>query len=127
MILDSSAVIAILFREPGYEVLLEKMVAADVLAIGAPTAAECAIVLTARLKKARGLLNRYFQEFSVSIIAFTEVHWFEALEAYQRFGKGRHAAGLNFGDCLSYATARLARKPLLCVGQDCARTDLDLA
>lgn len=127
MILDTSAVIAILFREPGYESLVEKLLGTELLGIGAPTAAECAIVLTARLKKARGLLNRFFQEFGIGIISFTEIHWIEALDAYQRFGRGRHPAGLNFGDCLSYATARLVRQPLLCVGQDFARTDLVLA
>jgi len=50
-----------------------------------------------------------------------------AVDAYARFGKGRHAAGLNFGDCLTYAVAHLSDQPLLCVGDDFARTDLRVA
>jgi ribonuclease VapC len=67
------------------------------------------------------------QEASLAIIPFTEDHWRVAVEAYARFGKGRHAASLNFGDCLTYAVARLAERPLLFVGSDFAKTDLPLA
>lgn len=58
------------------------------------------------------------------MVPFGEDHWRQAAEAYARFGRGRHKAALNFGDCLSYAVARLADQPLLCVGDDFARTDL---
>lgn len=58
---------------------------------------------------------------------FGEAHWREAVEAYRRFGKGRHPAGLNFGDCLTYATAKLAGEPLLFVGEDFPATDLEAA
>jgi ribonuclease VapC len=57
-------------------------------------------------------------------VAFDEVHASAALNAYSRFGKGRHPAALNFGDCCTYATASVAGRPLLCVGDDFARTDL---
>ena len=60
----------------------------------------------------------------LTVIPFTEDHWRVAVEAYTRFGKGRHAAALNFGDCLTYAVARLAERPLLFVGGDFAKTDL---
>jgi ribonuclease VapC len=60
----------------------------------------------------------------MTVIPFTEDHWRLAVEAYVRFGKGRHAAALNFGDCLTYAIARLAEQPLLFVGGDFAKTDL---
>jgi ribonuclease VapC len=50
-----------------------------------------------------------------------------ALDAFSRFGKGRHPAALNFGDCMTYAIAEVARRPLLCVGEDFAQTDLELA
>lgn len=50
----------------------------------------------------------------------------EVRDAYRRFGKGRHPAALNFGDCLTYATARLTGEPLLYVGEDFARTDLEV-
>ena len=86
------------------------------------------LVLTAKLgRSARGVLSGFLQEAGVTVIPFGEQHWRASVEAYTRFGKGRHAAGLNFGDCLAYATARMAGQPLLCIGDDFARTDLVLA
>jgi ribonuclease VapC len=60
-------------------------------------------------------------------VPFGESHWKEAVGAYLRFGKGRHKAQLNFGDCLTYAVARLADEPLLFTGSDFTETDLQLA
>jgi ribonuclease VapC len=128
VILDSSAVIAIIFREPGFEKLVVKMARAEAIGIGAPTLAEAAIVLSAKLKAdPRGLLARFLQEFEVVVTSFGEAHWRETVEAYRRYGRGHHPAGLNFGDCMSYAVARLAAQPLLCVGEDFPKTDLALA
>ena len=128
MILDSSAVVAIFLQEPGYDALLDKMAAAPVVGIGGPSLVEAAIVLSSRLgRDARGLLARFILESSVTVLAFSDVHWGSAVDAWLRFGKGRHAAALNFGDCLSYALARVEGQPLLCVGDDFARTDLSLA
>jgi ribonuclease VapC len=128
VIIDSSAVVAILHREAGYESLLDTVMAAPRVRIGAPTAAETGIVLTARHGVAgRTLLSRFLQEVGAEIVPFTDVHWSAAVSAYSRFGKGRHPAGLNFGDCLTYAVAAVAAEPLLCVGDDFARTDLVLA
>jgi ribonuclease VapC len=70
------------------------------------------------------VLDRFLRDFQVTPIAFGELHWLEALEAFRRFGKGRHPAALNFGDCMSYATAKLAGRPLLFVGDDFTRTDI---
>lgn len=128
MILDASVIVAIILKEPGWEKLLTAMESSPVLAIGAPSLAEAAIVLTARLSRdSRPLLALTLQEFRIDVIPFGEIHWREAAGAYLRFGKGRHQANLNFGDCLTYATASLARQPLLCTGRDFQRTDLDLA
>lgn len=128
MIVDSSAVLAILLREDDAESLLERIVEADVSGIGAPTAAETGLVLSSRLQKnATGLLFRFFQEVGIEIVPFSDPHWQRAIEAYVRFGKGRHPAALNFGDCMTYATAALAGQPLLCKGNDFRRTDLQLA
>ena len=128
MILDSSAILAVFFKEPGFQVVLEKLVGADNRAIGTPTLAESGIVMSVRLASdARGLLSMFLQEFEVATVPFGDAHWREALDAYRRFGKGRHRAGLNFGDCLSYAVAKLARQPLLCVGADFRHTDLEIA
>ena len=128
MIVDTSAIMAIFFQEPGYEALLHKLVHASDLGIGAPTLVECGIVLSARLgRDARGMLSRFLEEMHVFIIPFADVHYSTAVMAWQKFGKGRHPAALNFGDCLTYAIARLAGSPLLCVGADFSQTDLELA
>ena len=128
MILDRSAIVAIVLREPGYEVLLEKMAAAASVAVGAPTLAEAAIVLSARLRTdVRGRLARLIQEGGIVALPFGEAHYAVAVEAWLRFGKGHHPAALNFGDCLAYAAATLAGEPLLSVGDDFPRTDVELA
>jgi ribonuclease VapC len=128
MILDTSAIVAIAVQEPGYEELLEKVFGARAVGVGAPTLAESAIVLSARLgEDARGLLTRFLGEGAIQTIAFAEAHFGVAVGAWLRFGRGRHPASLNFGDCLAYATAKVADRPLLCVGEDFARTDLRLA
>jgi len=128
VILDSSAIVGIVLREPGFEPLVSKVARAEALAVGAPTLAEAGIVLTARLgKDARGLLQGLLREWDAATVAFGEEHWREAVTAYDRFGRGRHAARLNFGDCMAYAVARLADEPLLCTGGDFAKTDLELA
>ncbi len=128
MIVDASAILAVIFREPGYDALLAKLQSAEAVAVGAPTLAEAGIVLHARLGDAsRGLIERILDELSIQEIPFGEVHWREAVDAFRRFGKGRHPAGLNFGDCLTYAAAKLSGEPLLFVGEDFARTDLERA
>ena len=125
MIVDSSAIVAIILREPGWEALVDRLASEPLCAIGAPTLVETGIVLTAKIgPKARVALSRLLQELSMTIIPFTDEHWRAAVDAYARFGKGRHPAGLNFGDCLTYAIARLAEQPLLFVGDDFRRTDV---
>lgn len=128
MILDSSAILAILQREPEHEALVERLDAAQHLAVGAPTLVETAIIVEARLRvDSRAVLGRFLEDFGVSTIDFGPAHWREAAGAFRRFGKGRHPAALSFGDCLTYAVARLADRPLLCVGEDFRKTDLALA
>ena len=128
MILDTSAILAIMLKEPGFETVLEKLAKASRPGVGVPTLTETAIVLSARLRSdARALLSRFLIEASMATIPFGETHYGTAVEAWLRFGKGRHRAALNFGDCLSYSTAKLAGRPLLCTGTDFAKTDLDLA
>jgi ribonuclease VapC len=128
VIIDSSAIVAIVLREPGWEGLVAKLRADSTCAVGAPTLAEAGLVLTAKMgQRAPGVLSRLLQEADLAVIPFTEDHWRMAVEAYARFGKGRHAAALNFGDCLTYAIASVAEQPLLFVGGDFAKTDLPAA
>ena len=128
MILDSSAVIGILLREQGHRTLEQHIDAAESTAMGAPTLVETEMVLVGRLgQHGRAQLLDYVLDNEVEILAFAEQHWREAGSAFLRFGKGRHPAGLNFGDCMTYATARIAGQPLLCLGDDFAQTDIELA
>ena len=128
MIIDTSAIIAIIFKESGYNVLIDKMMEAESLGVGTATLAETGIVMCGRLEsRGKTLLARFLQEAGIAQIPFGEDHWREAVSAYERFGRGRHPARLNFGDCMSYATAKLAEQPLLFVGKDFSKTDLEKA
>ncbi len=125
MIIDSSAILAIVFQEPGFEEILERIDEEPVVAAGTPTLTETGIVLHARLVDgSRGLLERILDELEIQEIPFGEVHWREAVEAFRRFGKGQHPAALNFGDCMTYAVAQLAGEPLLFKGNDFGQTDV---
>jgi ribonuclease VapC len=128
VILDSSAIIAIVLREPGWESLAAKLGTGPAAGVGAPTLVETGLVLTTKMgTQGRAMVSRFLHQSGVTVVPFGEDHWRVAVEAHTRFGKGRHAASLNFGDCLSYAVARLARQPLLFVGEDFKKTDLDIA
>jgi ribonuclease VapC len=125
MILDSSVIVALIYKEPDWQVLLSVLETSDTIGVGAPTLSETGIVLAAQ----RGLtpyLHRFIQEFEVQVIPFGDHHWVEAVRAYTQYGRGRHPAQLNFGDCLAYATALLAQRPLLCKGNDFRKTDLPI-
>jgi ribonuclease VapC len=125
VIVDSSAIIAIVLRERGWEGLVDAIASDPLCGIGAPTLVETGLVLTAKMgPKARVTLSRLLQEAGMTIVPFTDDHWRVAVDAYVRFGKGRHAAALNFGDCLTYAVARLADQALLFVGDDFRKTDV---
>ncbi len=126
MIVDSSALLSLVFREPAAERIADALSETEFCAIGAPTLTETAIVLAAKLgDSSRAILSRLVEELDLVIVPFTAAHGREAREAFLRYGRGRHPAALNFGDCLTYAVARLAAQPLLFVGEDFRRTDLD--
>lgn len=129
MILDSSAIVAILLNEDGADELEAKVAAAPALGIGAPTFVETLMVLSSRFGRelAARNLEGFLSRSEAVVVSFTEDHARTAAEAFARFGKGRHRAALNFGDCMSYAVAKLAGQPLLCTGTDFAKTDLKLA
>ncbi len=129
MIVDSSALVAIALQEDGYEHLFAKLTAPGANAgVGAPTLVEAGVVLATRLGSDGRLIVRTLVEtLRIDEIPFVEAHWPLAIDAYARFGRGNHAARLNFGDCLSYAVARLSDQPLLFVGKDFDKTDIRIA
>ena len=127
MIVDSSALVAIVRREPSHEALVAVLADGPLAGVGTPTLTETGIVLAARLgERGLSLLERLVADAGLVEVPFDEAHWRVAVSAFTRFGKGRHPAALNLGDCLTYATARIAERPLLCVGDDFARTDIEL-
>jgi ribonuclease VapC len=128
VVLDTSAIVAIELRELGYEALIAKINDASVLLIGAPTVLETAMVLSSRLKRETlAEIMEFLRRSRVEIVPFTVEHMRVAVSAHYRFGRARHPAQLNFGDCLSYATASIAAMPLLFTGGDFTCTDLDAA
>lgn len=128
MILDSSAIIAVIREEAGHERLEEVMTSAGLLAVGAPTLFETAQVMVGRYDvSGRSVLARFVEERDVVTIPFGEGHWRAAADAFVRYGKGRHPAKLNYGDCMTYAIAKIADEPLLFVGDDFSQTDVAVA
>jgi ribonuclease VapC len=132
VVLDSSAIVAIHLKEPGCERLLDVIDTAvgksEALVIGVPTLLETAMVLTARLgQDARPLLSVFLRRIDAEVVAFQQEHLDAAMMAFLRFGRGRHPAALNFGDCMAYAVASVAGMPLLFTGGDFSRTDIDRA
>src|SRR5262245_57597747 len=127
MVVDSSAVVAILLREPLWEPLLEQLESDPAPKIAAGTLVESAIVLITRLGvPGKTLLARFIYESGLEVVPITSEHWPVAADAFLKYGKGRHPAALNFGDCVTYAVSRVADEPLLCLGYDFPLTDLSL-
>ena len=125
MTLDSSALIAVLFAEPGYLDLVDRILEADHVRVGAPTLVETSLVLAGRRRARPGdEVEGLVKELAITVVPFGEAEWHVAIDAFRRFGRGRHAAALNFGDCLAYASAAAAGDTLLFVGDDFARTDI---
>ncbi len=128
MVIDSSALIAILFREPDaarYEAALAE---AAVRLLSAVTRVELSLVVEGRKGEAgRRIVDRLLDEGDFEIVSVTPQQAGLAIEAFRRFGKGRHRAGLNIGDCFSYALAAASNLPLLYKGDDFAHTDIQNA
>lgn len=128
MIVDTSALVAMLLREEGWETLRSAVLDEEIVGIGAPSLLETILVISGRAGRDRSEdVERFVRELGIVVISFSEDHARTAAEAFARFGKGRHRAALNFGDCMSYAIAKLAGQPLLCTGTNFSKTDLKLA
>ena len=127
MVLDSSALVSIVLEEPGSRALASRIEEAETVFIGAPTLFEAAMVLRRSGEKALEQMAGVLRAATVTIIPFGERHYEAALMAFLRFGKGRHPARLNILDCMAYATASVAGLPLLYVGDDFGKTDIEAA
>jgi ribonuclease VapC len=125
IVVDASALIAILDKEPDAARYAEAIAEADSPLISAATLLELHIVMLNRHgARAAQIVERLIQDAAFQIENFTAQHVDLAREAYARYGKGRNTAGLNYGDCFSYALAKATGLPLLFKGRDFSKTDL---
>jgi ribonuclease VapC len=127
MVLDTSALLAILQDEPERRSFNEAIEAADSRSLSVASLVEVSIVIEAR-HGAEGVrhLDRFLDRAAVRVVPVDLEQGRLARLAFSRFGKGRHAAALNFGDCFSYALAQALGEPLLCKGDDFHRTDVNV-
>jgi len=125
MVLDTSALLAVLQDEAERRSFNEAIEAADSVALSVASFVETSIVIEAR-HGAEGLraLDRFIERSGIVVAGVDLEQGRAARDAFSRFGKGRHAAALNFGDCFSYALATVLGEPLLFKGEDFARTDV---
>jgi ribonuclease VapC len=125
MVLDTSAIVAILRNEPDADIYRAAIERAESLCIGAPTLLECEIVARQALGDEGSTdLDNFLIALDVQVAPFGRLEADYARHAYRRFGKGRHPAGLNFGDCLTFATALAQNESLLFKGDGFAKTNI---
>lgn len=126
-VVDTSAAVANLLGEPTAGAIDAALARSDGAIISAATLVELGIVLEARLGPiAQTKIDRFLRDARIDVVPVDRAQVDHALEGWRRFGKGNHPAALNLGDCLSYALASATTRPVLCVGDDFARTDLEV-
>lgn len=125
MVIDTSAIVAIASNEPDAEALERKIADDPVRLISAATLLETSMVLEARFGEAgANEFDLWIHRAGADVVPVDKEQAEAARRAWRRFGKGRHPAGLNFGDCFSYALAVTRGEPLLFKGNDFIRTDI---
>lgn len=125
MVVDTSAVIAILFDEPERPDFNRHIVHSATRLLSPVNRVELTCVVEGRKGSAgRSGLERFLDEAGIEVVSIDGLHADLACEAFRRFGKGRHPAALNIGDCFAYALARATGEPLLYKGDDFSRTDI---
>ena len=125
IVLDTSALIALLLKEPDAELIASALVSATAIRMAAPNWLEVAMVAMAR----RGIdgyqqLKQILERLQVEVVASDRANADIALQAWIQYGKGRHPAGLNYGDCFAYALAKQRGEALLYKGNDFSKTDI---
>ena len=127
MVIDSSAIIAVLLDEANAADIARAIEASSQRLLSAANLLEASIVIESRKGEAGGReLDLLIYRAAIEIVAVDQEQAELARIAWRRFGKGRHPAGLNYGDCFAYALARTRQLPLLFQGDDFSRTDIDI-
>jgi ribonuclease VapC len=126
MVIDTSAIIAVLLNEANGVAIARVVESSSQRLLSAANLLEASIVIESRKGETGGReLDLLLYRASIEVVAVDQVQAEIARIAWRRFGKGRHPAGLNYGDCFAYALAKSRRLPLLFQGDDFARTDID--
>lgn len=127
LVIDTSAAVAVILGEPGSEELAGHLDDALVRLMPAAIRVEMGIVIEARLWPAgQDVVDRFLRDAKISIVPVDADLAARAMSAWRRYGNGRHPAGLNFGDCFTYALAEQTGHPVLCTGDDFAATDISV-
>lgn len=126
MVIDSSAIVAVLLNEKNAAQIAQAIEAASQRLLSAATLLEASIVIESRKGEAGGReLDLLLYRAAIEIVAVDQDQAETARIAWRRFGRGRHPAGLNYGDCFAYALAKSRGLPLLFQGDDFSQTDID--
>jgi ribonuclease VapC len=127
LVVDTSACVTVILGEPGSEELAACLEHALVRLMPAAIRVELGIVIEARLWPAgQDAVDRFLRDAMIDIVAVDEELAARAISGWRRYGKGRHSAALNFGDCFTYALAERTGYPVLCTGDDFAATDISV-
>ena len=127
VVIDTSALVAILQAEPERDAMLEALAKADRRLVSAVTVVEAAMVLEGRYGPDAGAdLELFLFDARTEIVPFDSRQAQAAVRAWRKYGKGRHPARLNLGDCCVYALAKVSQEPVLSKGSGFPRTDISL-
>lgn len=125
LVVDTSAAVAVILSEPGAEELAGHLEDALTRMMPAAIRVELGIVIEARLGPAgQDVVDRFLRDAKIDIVSVDADLAARAISGWRRYGKGRHPAALNFGDCFTYALAERTGRPVLCTGDDFAATDI---
>jgi ribonuclease VapC len=125
LVVDTSAAVAVILSDPGGEELAGHLEDALTRMMPAAIRVELGIVIEARLGPAgQDIVDRFLRDARIDIVSVDADLAARAMSGWRRYGKGRHPAGLNFGDCFTYALAERTGHPVLCTGNDFAATDI---
>jgi ribonuclease VapC len=124
IVADTSAVIAMMLKEPGHERLADLIARSEACIISSVTMVEITMVISRSVRDAKTTVEMYLQQTGISVCSADAAHAELAQYAFLTYGKGRHPARLNCGDCFSYAAAKALNAPLLYIGDDFVKTDI---